>query len=328
MAASRREQPYRRVLQIGGAVIQVDIRIGQGSLRNEDIVAWVRRATEAVAVYYGRFPVQRARVIVGQSEEKDESIHGTTWGDVQGVQGLTRMRLGSAVTEAKLEEDWTMTHELVHMALSSLPDESHWPEEGIATYVEPIARTQAGQLPVEQVWAGMVRGRPHVLGRRDVLPGRRCPDPKGNGNRKGLQDALQAIVAAQDTIDTEWPLSRVLETGDRATGTTVLVDLYRKWKDAPIVVDLDQLWQQLGVRVGSRGIELDANAPLVPTRRAMTSPPKQRLPSRRCNLLDSTDSNLQIRQLASKEHHESSEGTQCAKTDCRRKDTAARCPND
>jgi hypothetical protein len=99
---------------------------------------------------------------------------------------------------------------------------------------------------------------------------------KATGNRKGLQDAVQAIVAAQGTIDTEWPLSRVLETGDRTTGTTVLVDLYRKWKDAPIVVDLDQLWQQLGVRVGSRGIELDANAPLVSTRRAMTSPPKQR----------------------------------------------------
>jgi len=71
-------------------------------------------------------------------------------------------------------------------------------------------------------------------------------------------------------------ITSFLETGDRATGTTVLVDLYRKWKDAPIVVDLDQLWQQLGVRVGSRGIELDANAPLVSTRRAMTSPPKRR----------------------------------------------------
>jgi hypothetical protein len=124
MEASRREEPYRQVLQIGGAVIQVDIRIGQGSLRNEDIVAWVRRATEAVAVYYGRFPVQRARVIVSQDEDKDASIHGTTWGDIQGVQGLTRMRHGSAVTKADLEEDWTMTHELVHMALSSLPDES------------------------------------------------------------------------------------------------------------------------------------------------------------------------------------------------------------
>jgi hypothetical protein len=68
---------------------------------------------------------------------------------------------------------------------------------------------------------------------------------KATGNRKGLQGALQATVAAQCTIDTTWPLSRVLETRDRATRTTVLVDLYRKWKDAPIVVNLDQLWQQL-----------------------------------------------------------------------------------
>jgi len=58
------------------------LRIGQGSLRNEDILEWVCRATEAVAVYYGRFPVQRARVIVSQDEDKDESNHGTTWGDI------------------------------------------------------------------------------------------------------------------------------------------------------------------------------------------------------------------------------------------------------
>lgn len=89
---------------------------------------------------------------------------------------------------------------------------------------------------------------------------------KATGNRKGLQDALQAIVAAQGTIETKWPLSRVLETPDRATRTTVLVDLYRKWKYAPIVVDLDQLWQQLGERAGSLGIELEQNAPPVSTR--------------------------------------------------------------
>lgn len=98
---------------------------------------------------------------------------------------------------------------------------------------------------------------------------------EATGNRKGLQEALQAIVAAKGTIDTEWPLSRVLETSDRATGATVPVDLYRKWKDAPIAVDLDQPWQQRGMRVVSRGIKLDADAPLVSTRRAMTSPPKQ-----------------------------------------------------
>jgi hypothetical protein len=39
-----------------------------------------------------------------------------------------------------------MTHELVHTALASLPDDRRWMEEGNATYIEPIARTQAGEL--------------------------------------------------------------------------------------------------------------------------------------------------------------------------------------
>src|SRR5258708_12201474 len=70
------------------------------------------------------------------------------------------MRLGQHETEEELSEDWTITHEFVHLAFASLPDNQHWMEEGLATYVEPIARAQAGQLSSEQVWRGMVLGMP------------------------------------------------------------------------------------------------------------------------------------------------------------------------
>jgi hypothetical protein len=72
-----------------------------------------------VTAYYGTSPLQRVRVIVTQNQDDDQSIHGTTWGDRGGVQGLSRMRLGAGVTKADLDEEWTMTHELAHMALSS-----------------------------------------------------------------------------------------------------------------------------------------------------------------------------------------------------------------
>jgi hypothetical protein len=160
VAVSQEVEP-RQVVRIGGAEIQVDIHLDRPSLQRSDILEWVRRAAGAVTAYHGTFPVQRTRVIVTQSQEDDQSIHGTTWGDVGGVQGLSRMRLGEGVTKADLDEDWTMTHELVHMALSSLPDESHWLEEGLATYVEPIARAQAGPLPVEKVWEWAVQDMPH-----------------------------------------------------------------------------------------------------------------------------------------------------------------------
>ena len=44
-----------------------------------------------------------------------------------------------------------LTHEMVHLAFPSVDDKHHWIEEGIATYVEPIARIQAGNLKAEQM---------------------------------------------------------------------------------------------------------------------------------------------------------------------------------
>jgi hypothetical protein len=147
-----------QVLSIGGATIEVEIAAGSLDVQPSQILSWIERAARAVTIYYGRFPVQRVRVRVVTDSGQDDSIHGTTWGNVGGFQGVTRMRLGRHVTERDLADDWTMTHEFVHMAFSSLPDNQSWMEEGLATYVEPIARAQAGQLPVRQVWAGTIQG--------------------------------------------------------------------------------------------------------------------------------------------------------------------------
>jgi hypothetical protein len=92
------------------------------------------------------------------------------------------------------------------------------------------------------------------------------------GNRKGLEDALRAVVAAGGTIDHEWPLDKALEIGDRATGTHVLTSQYAAWKDAPVLVDLPKLWSELGVRsVAGGGVESVAGAPLAAVREAITA---------------------------------------------------------
>jgi hypothetical protein len=107
-----------------------------------------------------------------------------------------------------------MTHELVHMAIASLADEHHWLEEGLATYVEPIARAQDGQLPAAKVWesmvSGMAEGEPqrgdhgldktHSWGRTYWGGAMFClvadiEIRRATANREGLQDALRAIVA-------------------------------------------------------------------------------------------------------------------------------------
>lgn len=279
------------LLAIGGSQIEVHVQLAQSSLSTGDVLSWVRRSAVAVANYYGQFPVHRARVIVTQSSDEGRSIHGTTWGNVDGVSGLTRIRIGRSVSKADLDTDWTMTHELVHMALTSLPDTNHWLEEGLATYVEPIARAQAGRLSENEVWEemldGMQHGEPasgdhgldqtHTWGRTywggalfsliaDV------EIRKATGNQKGLQDALRAIVAKGATIDSEYPLRDVLKIGDQATGTMVLQDLYARWKDTPITVDLGGLWSELGVQYGPRGITFHDDAPLAKIRQSITRP--------------------------------------------------------
>jgi hypothetical protein len=278
-----------QTLQIGGAQIQVDFAEGKFDLPNSALLQWVDKAARAVAAYYGHFPVPRARILIVPTN--GQGIHGTTWGDIRGFPGLTRMRVGAHVTQSDLSDDWTMTHELTHMAFPSLPDDQHWMEEGLATYVEPDARAQIGDLTARQVWEGVVDGVPkgepqsgdqgldhtHTWGRTYWGGALFClvadvTIRKQTGNREGVQDALRAIVSAGGTIDHDWPLSRALEVGDRATGTTVLTDQYKKWSNAPVQVDLPALWKELGVISGPNGVTFDNSAPQASVREAITSP--------------------------------------------------------
>jgi hypothetical protein len=279
-----------QLIHEGGATIQIDFAPGPLDLPPSRVIDWVHQAILAVNTYYGRYPVARARILIVPSADRHGVLRGTTWGDVGGFPAFTRMVLGQHTVDQELTRDWTMTHELVHTAFPSLADEHHWLEEGLATYIEPIARVQDGSLLPEKVWSDMVRdmhkGEPdsgdegldqtHTWGRTywggalfclvaDVTIRERT------NNREGLQHALRAVVAAGGTIDKEWPISRALAIGDQATGTAVLTDLYAQMGKSPSPVDLDQLWQRLGIHNQQGQISFDDHAPLAAIRKKITA---------------------------------------------------------
>jgi len=278
-------------LKIGESTLQVDFANGSMDLTPDQVLKHVRDAAEAIAVYYGRFPVARARILVvpTQGGGRRQAIGGTTWGDVDGFQAFTRLRIAEHATVADLDDDWVTTHELDHMAFPDLPKENHWMEEGLASYIEPIARVMTGNLQAPRMWADMVRGMPqgepgpgdqgldrtHTWGRTYWGGALFClvadvEIRRQTHNRKGLRDALRAIVAEGGTIDHSWPLERALAIGDKATGKNVLTDMYAKWKDSPVEVDLPKLWEELGVHSTGNGVELLNNAPLAKVREAIT----------------------------------------------------------
>ena len=275
-------------LSIGGATLHVDFATGALDLPNKVFLEHIQAAASAVVAYYGRFPVTRAGILIMPVAGRHGIVQGTTWGGRRGFQGFTRLRIGEHTTTDDLKEDWTTTHELVHMAFPSMPDDQHWIEEGLATYIEPLARVMTGELQARQVWQDMVYGMPkgepaagdqgldhtHTWGRTYWGGALFCfvadvEIRRATGNRKGLRDAMRAIVEAGGTIDHDWKLVDAFAIGDRATGTHVLTDMYAKWKDAAVPVDLPKLWADLGIRSTDGGLEFSSSAPLAQEREAI-----------------------------------------------------------
>ena len=289
-------------LKVAGAAIRVDIDEGAFRGGTRPILAWITRSAEIVAHYYDRFPTATLRLRV-VSENGGGVRTGKTFGYDGGV---IRLQVGRDVTEDELNNDWVLVHEMTHLALPYLGDDHAWLSEGLAVYIEGVARVQAGNRTQPDVWSEEIRSMPrglpqpgdqgldhtHTWGRTywggamfcllaDVEIHRRTQ------NRFGLQDAVRAILRASGGLIAEWPIERVMKTGDAAVGTPVLEDLYAQMKDAPVTPDLMGLWRKLGVEPDGTSVRLIDDAPLaeirqsimhsrasfIPVRRTSSSPP-------------------------------------------------------
>src|SRR5277367_77839 len=279
MTAAAETPAPNESLSIGGASIRVEIDPGELGVSRTQVLDWIRRSACAVTEYYAGFPVRKVEVKIVPIDEGKGVLFGRTVLLDQTL--IIRVGLSRFATESSLRDDWVMTHEMVHLALPSVPDEHHWIEEGIATYVEPIARAQVGDLSPETVWRELVDGLPKGL----PAPGDRGLDNthtwgrtywggalfclmadieirQRTNNRYGLQDALRGIVRAGGNMEHDWPLTRALKAGDEATGVPVLIELYDRMKATPITPDLPALWHQLGIRPSGNSVVFDQGAPL------------------------------------------------------------------
>ena len=88
---------------------------------------------------------------------------------------------------------------------------------------------------------------------------------------RSLDDAIKAVLEAGGDGSQRWEVARVIEVGDRATGTTVLRDLHDEMGGKPDKVNLNDLWQKLGVRYVWGRVGFDDNAPLAWVRKAITA---------------------------------------------------------
>lgn len=270
---------------MGGGTIEVGFEANDPGFPKALALDWITTAAQAVTKYYGRFPVAHALIRI-RPVAGDRIEAGRTFGTSEG--GLITVAVGRSTSAEHFQRDWLMTHEMIHLAFPSVAEEHHWIEEGISTYVEPIARARIGNLRPEQVWSEVVRDLPQGLpeaGDRglDFTPtwGRTywggalfclladVEIHQRTANAKGLENALRGILQAGGTIAEDWDLERALRTGDRATGVPVLQELHAKMRAAPHPVNLDDLWKQLGIERSGRTVVFHDDAPLAAVRKAI-----------------------------------------------------------
>ena len=283
-----RETRAETKFTIDAALSRIDVSVDATfpQVSDAQLKRWVQNAADAVVAYYGRYSVPHVFLQIRPFDGK--GVRGGRTFSMRG--GLIRIAVGNETTEDDLARDWMLTHEMVHLTFPSVPDEHHWIEEGIATYVEPIARIQAGQFNASRMWFELVRDMPkglpqsgdqgldhtHTWGRTYWGGALFClladvEIRRQTQNKKGLEDALRGILNAGGDMREDWELEKAFDVGDHATGTDVLMKLYERMRNSPMETDLTALWKELGIREENGTVQFQDDAPLAAIRKSISA---------------------------------------------------------
>ncbi len=277
-------QPVEAVAVATAAEPRVILPLKTGSANVVALNEWLDLGIRAITAYYGKFPTAGTLITVEIVPDSRE-IHGTTYGARR-----IQLRVGSEVDSARLRVDWTLTHELFHLAFPTLEDRYNWAQEGLSTYLEPLARARLGQLKPEKVWSDLVSGLPQGLPLSSDSGLNSTPTwgrtywggclfwlmadleiRERTHGKKSLDDAIRKILAEGGNGSNLWTFDRVIEVGDRETGVPVLRELHEKLASHPGTIDLEALWKRLGVKRSGDTVTLEKLAPLAQIRSAMTA---------------------------------------------------------
>ena len=277
-------------LTIGDARVNIDIAEGLAGSR-AILLTWISNSADTVAGYYGQFPNKSVALRV--VARPGEGVQGGVTTNRSGA--AIAVRVGTAVTQEQLNSDWVLVHEMIHLASPDFYRRYEWLSEGLSTYVEGIARAQAGRLDAREVWSDYLHSMPQGIPKEGEGGQNQTPTwartywggalfclladvsiREHSKNKYSLRDALIAISNttggyAPPPHQRIFTVEETFRVGDAATHSTELMDLYNAMKETPMRPDLPALWKRLGVRAEGNSVVFDDSAPLAYVRKAMTS---------------------------------------------------------
>ncbi len=259
--------------------VTLAIEPGELELTRERLQRWVGESQAMIRETFGAFPVAELDVRI-HPRGRSRGIRDGTTGPQDGGARID-VGVGRTADERALERDWVLVHEMIHLAVPELPPAQHWFEEGVATYLEPFARARGGRLGEEDVWRELTRNygqglpRPGEGGLDDTHSWARTyyggalfclvadiGIARATHGTKTLRDAFRGTVARGTSIREHADLARFAQELDQVVGVEVVAPLYVQWAHAPVQLDLDALWSELGVVREGQRLRFDDSAPL------------------------------------------------------------------
>lgn len=273
------DRPPAIEIAAGAGVVRVVI--AQGSRLDLALVEpWVRSGIAAVTAYFGTFPLARYTMVLIESDGARVGP-ATTFGHAGAV---TRFAVGRDTTAVGFARDWVLVHEMMHAVFPDLPRRALWLQEGNATWIEPVARVQAGQILDREIWEQAIVGMP----KGDMQPGSAMDGTERwghlywggatfwlmaeieifdrTGGSRVLRDAMRAICSNDAGIARLAEPEDVMRAGDAAIGSRLLEPLYLRFAGNAPEIDLPALFAKLGVSGSGASYREDQSAPLAALR--------------------------------------------------------------
>jgi hypothetical protein len=253
---------------------------------------WLAQGARASSLLYGHFPVPRALVIAVPGERVGPGFGMALRGGGPSVV----IFLDRQVNAAQLVNDWTATHEFLHLGVPRLPPEDAWLFEGLASYYTEVVRARARIISPAQAYQhlldGFQRGRSNgsTLSLRDEssqmherrsfyrvywagaalafltdVEARRASGPT-------LDDALRSFSECCAGSDDDWTAERVLAHLDQSLGAPRFTEHARSWLDRREFPEIDGTLRALGVARGARGEAVFGRAVNAAIRDAIMAP--------------------------------------------------------
>ncbi len=258
----------RREVPVPGGCTTVVFPRGSSLGASPHFAPWVARAGLASAMITGTASARGATITAIPMPGDVPVLFGMAG---RGTRASVIALVGDA-PRASLETDWTLVHELAHLATPYVPSQDAWLSEGLATYYQEVLRARAGLQSAEDAWRaiddGLRRGASDGTGvtlrveSREMRASQAYTRVYWGGaaivmlidvalRARGLGSLDARIERVFDRHDTTMRASELLAALDDADG--VVRELAGRWLDASTFPDVRDAYDALGLARGEHG---------------------------------------------------------------------------